>query len=237
VTTDVPTLAHGQRAPAAWLRAKYHDEGLSCVDIGRLVQRDPKTIHLWMRDAGIPTRPRGSDVRQHFVKGQRSAHAGRRHTPEARAKIRAATIARGGVPYLKNGVHHLKGKRGPATPNWKGGVTPERQAVQRTPEWKAAVRALWRRADAHCERCRADFRVVRKQNGRAFHAHHLLTFAVRATRLDLANLVLLCHGCHNWVHSDANAARWYLAEPLPGLVPGTAVAKSSAPVDAGEAAE
>lgn len=43
-----------------WLRQKYMTEGLDCVQIGKLVSRDPKSVWRWMRDFKIPTRKRGS---------------------------------------------------------------------------------------------------------------------------------------------------------------------------------
>jgi hypothetical protein len=70
---------------AEWLRARYIDEQLDCVQIGQLVKRDPKTVWHWLRCAGITTRPRGSDERMHFRKGQKGAFTG--ETPHARSEV------------------------------------------------------------------------------------------------------------------------------------------------------
>ena len=93
----------------------------------------------------------------------------------------------------------MYGKRGAETPSWKGGVTPERQAFYSSQEWVDAVKAVWKRDKATCQRCGA-----RKDSGRQFHIHHIVTFAVKELRGEPSNLVLLCKPCHNWVHSRHN---------------------------------
>lgn len=192
----------------AWLRQKYLVEGLGCPQIGALVDRDAKTILHWLRKYGIPTRPRGSNYRQNLSNGRPK---GWHHTPEAIAKVREATIRDGRVPYLKDGVHHMKGKRGPVVHNWKGGVTPERQTVYRSDEWRAAVKVVWQRDNAICQRCGLDHRTVDRRAVK-FHVHHIVSFAVRERRADPANLVLLCDACHHYVHSRENVNREFLGE-------------------------
>jgi hypothetical protein len=49
------------RPDAAWLREKYHAEGLSLAEIARLTGAPhAATVHGWMRSYEIPTRPRPS---------------------------------------------------------------------------------------------------------------------------------------------------------------------------------
>lgn len=194
------------------LRKLYIDDCLGCPEIGRMFERDGKTVFLWIRQAGIQTRPRGSDKRQHFKAGERSAFAGRKHTAESIAKVRAATLADGRVPYLRDGQHWLKGSAPQENPNWKGGATPERQEFYRSLEWKAACRAVWARADACCERCGLDYRTVNRRTTPKFHVHHVWSFANRETRSHPALLVLLCRECHLFVHSRANTMREYLPQ-------------------------
>lgn len=198
-----------------WLRAQYLDAGRSCADIGHEIKRDSTTVRLWLLAARIPTRPRGSNPAVHFKKGTTSAFKGRRHTPEAIAKVRAATVADGRVPYLKNGVHHTKGKRGAVVANWKGGVTPERQTLYRSEAWRDAIKVTWKRADARCERCGIDYRTVKRGPRGTFHVHHLLSFVCRELRTEPTNLALLCTPCHRFVHSSRNVAGMFLAEPIP----------------------
>lgn len=194
------------------LRRLYVEEGLGCPEIGARYERDGKTVHYWLRCAGIPTRPRGANPRVWFPKGHTRSFGRRKDAAEI-AKIRDATIARGGVPYLRDGRHWLKGARPDANPNWKGGATPERQAFYRSPEWKAACVVVWHRADARCERCGLDHRTVDRRAGPRFHVHHIVSFVVKALRAEPTNLALLCRPCHLFVHSKANEAREFLLPP------------------------
>jgi hypothetical protein len=206
------------RVSKEWLEREYISNGRDCTQIGAELGKDQSTVRGWLVTYGIPTRPRGANggARAHaFRKGQPSAFKGRRHTPEAIAKVRASTVADGRVPYLVNGQPWMTGRTGTANPNWKGGATPERQEFYRSPEWKAAALAVWVRADAKCERCGLDYRTARR-TGQKFHVHHIVSFAVRELRTEMTNLVLLCPGCHRWVHSRANVNREFLAEvPAP----------------------
>jgi 5-methylcytosine-specific restriction endonuclease McrA len=186
-----------------WLYKKYHIEQLGLPEIGAIVKRDAKTIFYWMRKHKIPTRPRGSDQRQWLRVGN-TLRLGMKASEEAIRNTRAATIRRGQLPYLKNGVHYNKGKRGAVVWNWRGGVTPERQTFYRSDEWKAIVRSIWQRDDAICQRCGLDSRTIDKTKTRPFHIHHIVSFAVRALRMEPTNLILLCHDCHMWVHSKQN---------------------------------
>jgi hypothetical protein len=190
---------------AATLREWYWDKQLSCVDIGRTVGRDPKTVFNWLRATGIPTRPRGAASSPGST-GHK--FPGRSLTPEHREAVRAARLADGHVPYLKDGQHWLKGVTGPDHPNWKGGTTPERQLFYSSPEWKAAIRAVWIR-DRTCRHCGTRPPRHGPKHNRG-HVHHIVSFAVEALRTDLSNLVLLCADCHRWIHSRANTGRKFL---------------------------
>lgn len=215
------TKSRHARPSAEHLAHLYVDLGLTCPDIGWLYERDSKTIHGWLRAAGIPTRPRGSMTTHHFRKGESSAFAGRRHSPESIARVRAASIARGAVPYLRDGQHWLKGLPPNANPNWSGGATPARQEFYRSPEWKAAVRYVWARDNACCRNCGKDWRLVDRSIEPTFHIHHVWSFQIEALRAHPAILVLLCRECHLWVHSKANVTRAWLPQEdgtaFPGL--------------------
>lgn len=202
------------RVGREWLENEYVAKGRDCTQIGAELGKDPSTIRGWLVTYGIPTRPRGANggARAHaFKKGQPSAFKGRRHNAAALEKIKQSTIADGRVPYLVNGKPWMTGRVGAANPNWKGGATPERQEFYRSPEWKTAAHAVWVRADAKCERCGVDYRIVRKQAGhRKFHVHHIVSFSVRELRTEMNNLVLLCADCHWWVHGKSNVNREFL---------------------------
>jgi len=192
-----------------WLYQKYIAEGLSAVDIAVIVGRDPKSIWTWLRNAGIETRPRGSDERQHFRKGDPSPFLGRSHSEETKDIIRQARIREGRFP-LDGKDPYWKGKVGPRHPSWKGGLTPERQAFYCSEEWKNACKTVWHRADAKCERCGIDSRDFRPKE-RRFAIHHIVSFQVRELRAVPSNLVLLCADCHRFVHSKRNTKKELLA--------------------------
>lgn len=206
------------RPPAEFLRALYEHLHLGCPEIGRLFERDAKTVFWWLREAGIATRPRGSDSRQHFKLGQRSTFAGRVHDSQTRARIGAASVGRA---WARGDAHWLRGAAPEANPNWKGGATPERQEFYRSPEWKSACVAVWQRDDACCRHCGLDWRTVDRRTTPTFHVHYVWSFQIRETRANPALLVLLCRPCHLWVHSKANVTRaWLPQEPdSPHLLP------------------
>ncbi len=184
-----------------WLRQKYAVEGLTCPQIGLLTSRNPKAVWGWLKDFGIPTRPRGCNVGQLPKDG--SQFKGKHHTPATKESIRQARLRDGHVPYLKNGKHWMAGKPKEEHPNWKGGATPERQSFYSSPEWAECVKAVWKRDDAKCRKCGLDNRTVLRGMIK-FHIHHVDSFAIRERRAVLENLVLLCGDCHRWVHSKRN---------------------------------
>lgn len=99
-----------------------------------------------------------------------------------------------------------RGSPGDRNGSWKGGVTPERQRLYRTTEWKDLISAVWRRDAYHCQRCGTG-----KDWGKALHAHHVIPWAdAPALRMEASNLITLCRDCHLWVHSLANVEGAFL---------------------------
>ncbi len=194
------------------LQSLYWDQGLSCVDIGAMVGRDPKTVWLWMKSYGMETRPRGSDERQQFGKGKEVAR-GWFHSEETKERIRQARIADGSKCLFKpNGDHVLKGRRGKDHPSWQGGSTPIRQSFYASDEWKSACVIVWHRADAKCERCGLDHRTIDRRKI-MFHVHHIYSFTrFPELRADENNLALLCAPCHRWVHSKSNTDKEWIGK-------------------------
>ena len=193
-----------------WLIQKYVSEGLDCVQIGKIVGRDAKSVWTWLKTAGIPTRPRGSDKRQHFVKGQKNPFEGRKHTDETKRRLREIALADGRVPFDPAVGSYMKGRKGALATNWKGGITAERQAFYANEEWREAVKFVWKRADAKCERCGRHHNTATRRG--TFDIHHVVSFAVRELRASTSNLVLLCDECHSFVHSKKNVNREFLGE-------------------------
>jgi len=197
-----------------WLIQKYVTDGMDCPAIARIVGRDPKSVWNWLKDLDIPTRPRGSSYASQpqfafWIHGLPSPMTGRSHTPEFRARMSALCKATGRVPYDPAVGSYMKGRSGAQSTNWKGGITPQRQALYASPEWKAAVKAVWKRDDATCQRC-----MIRKNKARdtPFDIHHIVGFACKELRSEVSNLVLLCEPCHYWVHSSENVNRDFIKE-------------------------
>lgn len=185
-----------------WLVDHYVTQGLDTSKIAKIVKRDPKSVWNWLKDLEIPTRPRGGLTLPHaFQKGQLNAFAGRHHSDETKKKMSDHAKAVGRVPYDPAVGSYMKGRKGADTPNWKGGITAERQSVYASQKWKAAVVKVWKRDCATCQRC------AKKKNEHRelpFDIHHIKSFEVKRLRCTVSNLVLLCEPCHYWVHSKAN---------------------------------
>lgn len=80
------------------------------------------------------------------------------------------------------------------------GSTPERQACYSSREWKQAVKVVWKRDKASCQRCGIK---AQYYDGK-FNIHHIVSFQVKDLRTDPKNLILFCSKCHKWVHSNEN---------------------------------
>lgn len=192
-----------------WLYEKYIVEGLDCTAISKIVGRNSKRVWEWLRDYGIPTKPRGADARCHFKAGEPSRFKGHTHSEETRERLSDIAKADGRVPFDPAIGPPLKGKRGAEVPTWKGGVTPDRQAFYSSPEWKAVVPLVWARDNATCQRCG-----LHNSKGERFKfdIHHIISFECKDQRAELSNLVLLCEKCHYWAHSKDNTQRLFIKD-------------------------
>ena len=193
-----------------WLIREYVENRRTANDIGATEKRDGKTIWTWLRKFGIPTRPRGGDSSSGSFQKGHLLGVGRKHTTESREKIRAAALADGRLPWGKDNEPYWKGRTGKDHPSFKGGLTPERQAVYSSPEWVDAVKIVWARDGAAC-RCCGKHHNTTKARG-TFHVHHIVSFQVKKLQTDPENLVLLCKDCHKFVHSKKNTAKKFIKE-------------------------
>jgi hypothetical protein len=206
-----------------WLEDAYLVQRRNTYEIGAEVGRDPKTVWAWLKKYGIPTRPRGNPSHKSPPKGRAP---GFKQSDATKQKIREARLRDGRVPYLVNGVHHMKSRTGPAHPNWKGGSTPDRQKVHTSPEWKAVVRLVIKRDGQCCQRCG---RNIQAQEKKSFDIHHIVPFECVEMRVSPLNLILLCERCHYWVHGNENANREFIlpcpdqTSSSPTVVPYTTV--------------
>lgn len=192
----------------AWLETEYIENRKGADQIAREIGRDPKRVWEWIRDYGIPRRPRGTDYGNGFIKGQTSLFKGHKHTQEAKDAVRAKRLEDGHVPYMKNGKHWLK-HPGAVSPAWRGGVTPERQALYSSDAWKVAVKGVWARDLGICQRCGKSHNEGHRGK---FAIHHMIPFTYRPTRSDVDNLILVCRQCHLWIHSKKNQLKDFIQE-------------------------
>lgn len=194
-----------------WLFDQYVTQGKNANLIAKEIGRNGKRVWEWLTDYGIPTRPRGGFTMPHaFQKGQVNPFKGRKHSQETKDKLRAISIADGRVPWGKGNEPYWRGVTGDKHPAFKGGLTPERQAVYSSKEWVEAVKKVWARDNAICQLCGKDHRD--EVNRGTFHVHHIVSFQVKALQTKVSNLVLLCRDCHKFVHSKRNVTKKFIKE-------------------------
>jgi len=192
-----------------WLYDQYFNQGKTCNDIARGIGRDPKRVWGWFNQYGIKLNSRGGKSSSGSFKKGESIWWGRKHKQETKDKIREVRIKDGHVPYLRNGEHWLKSVDTKYHPNYKGGITPERLQVYSSIEWVDAVKKVWKRDNATCQRCGKH---QSQEKEVKFNIHHIVSFANKDLRTDPNNLVLLCFKCHKWVHSKANKNKQFIKQ-------------------------
>lgn len=191
-----------------WLINEYITKKRTCNDIAKELNKDPKTIWSWLKKNEIPTRSRGGDSSSGSFKKGSNLWLGKKHKQETKDKIRDARIKDGHVPYLRNGEHWLKSVETKDHPNYKCGLPPERQSFYSSREWSEAVKKVWQRDKAICQKCGKHHN--EEKNRGNFHIHHLVSFQVRELRCEVSNLILLCKDCHRWVHSKKNINKQFI---------------------------
>lgn len=190
-----------------WLSKKYTDEGLSTYDIAKIVKRDPKRIYEKLRDFGIPTRPRGENLKgaDNFMQsGKPNPFAGHSHTAETRAVLsEKASVPK---PYLRGARNGMFGRTGLSNPHFIDGSSPERQRLYASSKWHEIIRFVYQRDGSKCRRCGES-----KKGKRGLHTHHIKSWdSNKALRFDPSNIVTLCRKCHEWIHSKKNTTGDFL---------------------------
>lgn len=183
-----------------WLIDQYFVQGKDCTEIGKEINRDPKSVWNWFKVYGIKINKRGSSKKQQFKKGHKLG-IGRVQKEETRQKIRKSRIEDGRLPCYVNGIHWLKYYSDRKPGSWRGGITPERQSFYSSEEWSKAVKIVWKRDNAICKRCGIN---QNDNKSMKFHIHHIISFKCVEERCNPDNLILLCPNCHRWVHSKKN---------------------------------
>jgi hypothetical protein len=188
-----------------WLRAEY-EAGRSTYDLARELGCDPKTVWSRLRRIGVATRPRGLNLKgahNYMLQGRPNPFAGRQHTEETKKRLsEAASVPK---PYLRGQRNGMAGRTGSGNPNWRGGTTPERQALYAEGPGREWAKTVYARDGYVCVRCGAS-----KRDRRSLHAHHIQPWSSGVGRFDLENGVTLCRDCHAFVHSRKNTEREFI---------------------------
>jgi hypothetical protein len=95
----------------------------------------------------------------------------RRHGIPRRTVSEARSIKHWGATGVDNPMWN---KRGELNPRWLGGVTPDRQLLYTSTDWRKACLLVWKRDKATCRRCG-----MHKDDSpdMPFHIHHVISFA------------------------------------------------------------
>jgi 5-methylcytosine-specific restriction endonuclease McrA len=100
-----------------------------------------------------------------------------KRTPEGRAHAKEQGVK-------ISGPNHYK---------WKGGITPENDAIRKSIEYKNWRSMVYERDNYSCQDLHCRQRKVR------LNAHHIFSFSEwEELRLDIDNGITLCKDCHKW---------------------------------------
>jgi len=159
----------------------------------------------WLEDQYWNKRKSASDIAEEFgVTENAILYWLDKHNIERRTISETRKTKYWGACGVDNPMWNRKGE---LSPNWKGGITPERQGFYVSQRWKNACVAVWQRDKATCQRCG-----LKKIGDMPFHIHHIKSFADEESRAEIDNLMLLCEVCHSWVHSRRNIGNEYIQE-------------------------
>jgi len=201
-----------------WLVQKYSVELLSTYQIATLVNRNPKQVWHWLKGYNIPLRTVVEELEKNAYRKRVSngevppTMLGKHHSDSTKQLL--SVQRRGIIPsHICGKNSNLYGKYGSLNPQWKGGVTPEREKFYKTPEWKSARKVVLKRDDFKCVECAVPISSIIVGGVKTCNLciHHIASFAEhKSLRCDPNNLVLLCRKCHYWTHSKKNSNRKYL---------------------------
>ena len=138
-------------------------------------------------------RSAGEIAVEHGVTDEAIIHWLRKHKITRRNTSESRKVKHWGVSGPANPMY---GMRGPLSPNYKGGITPERQKLYSQVEWKTLVANVRSRDSFKCCRCCGTTQLL---------THHRKSWTKHPeARVNMDNLVTLCKTCHAWVHRPAN---------------------------------
>ena len=158
---------------------------------------------LWLHHQyTIMCKPANQIAKEQGCKENNILYFIKKHNIPCRTTQQIRQIKHWGLSGEKNGMY---GRCGEFNPNWRGGITPERQLFYVSEEWKRISKIIWKRDKYTCQKCKC-----KKKSSKSFHIHHIVPFENIELRADKNNLILLCKDCHNWVHSKENKKGEYI---------------------------
>ena len=171
-----------------YLRQKYEIEKMSSTAIARETNRSKGSVRNRLIRCGISLRSRSEASRLYSrtprEKRKPSPWIGRRHRPES-------------IEKMKRFHRSDAQKRGPDSPQWKGGISTITSRIRGSIEnsdWRVAV---FIRDQHTCQKCR--------KIGGKLQAHHITNFSTIYNQddsivFDLNNGITFCNECHNKFH-------------------------------------
>lgn len=167
-------VAHNKGKPAPWARVPKTPEQRAALS--EMMKRDMarRRAEGWKPPRQPPRTPeqrarQSEAMRKRDMTGTRNPFYGKKHTPEARAK--------------------MGGPAGPTNPGWKGGVG----TLPYGPEFTKKFKRMIRERDKHtCQKCGK----TREENGRTLDVHHIDNDKFNN---DPTNLAAVCQSCHRWM--------------------------------------
>ncbi|HEX9595278.1 MAG TPA: HNH endonuclease [Anaerolineales bacterium] len=219
------------------LRNLYLEKGLTCRQISLIVGVPHRSIHRYLKAAGVQLRNPGYPVntiladrdwlKRQYLGEQKSStaiateigcshrsvsHWLARHGIEARPTGAEKGHKRNDSDEVRHKMALAKRDRfiGSDNPNWRGGITlkdPERNRY-RAKMW---VKAVKDRDGWKCTKCNSTDNL---------HAHHIKRWCdYPDLRYDVSNGATLCHPCHEAAHGSGYKFRWPEARKRPTSAP------------------
>lgn len=190
----------------------YIIQNKSTYEIAEIVNRDSKRVWEWLKDYNIPTRTAGSTLSEntygHKIRKGLVTHPKRGVQVSQETKLKISNTRKSRTyESLSGDKNSMFGVRGELSPNWKGGLTPLRQKIYSTDEWKNVRKLIFERDNYSCVMCNKYMSSIKRGNRKICNLaiHHIKPFSDDITKAcEEDNLVLLCHECHTWVHSKNN---------------------------------